>query len=275
MILVVKNADYSPVKIGDVVIPRDILEETLEVVNRYTSLSDKQVLALNDFIYGIINNNIKDKITQLCIPALAENVDEATMNCLNGEQAFMNVSSFAFESKELSLKVGDLATPQLYQNKGHDYLVSQTSNGVYVRQNKEPKKGECIFGTDSFAYFIRMQVAYDQFTVMTRDKGVSSYGGYNRDAENIFMGFNINNDINEFTIASGSFVKTVNYEASSDNVRANIVKFGNYNSSLAATDNWNPTKKTFGLVYSAFGLTTDEFLILKDLIEKLMYSLYE
>lgn len=278
MILVVNNADFSTVKIGNIEIPREMLDTTKEILKHYTSVNDKQALALNNFVYEITNDNLINKLTQLCIPALAGNKDEAIMNCLSGECAFKNTEALVFNNKELSVIGDELSTPRLIANPNNDssLLISHLSLGAYSRKNPGPVKGECIFGSDDFAYFIRMQVANDQFTTMTNSVSINLYS-FPMGDENIFWGCNINESEGKALEAAGTYSKEVDYVVTNgtDNTKITDIKFGHYNNTLAATSNWNRTNKTFGLIYSGANFTSAEFYKLKDCIEKLMISLYE
>lgn len=78
MILVLNNADFSDSNIGTIEIPRELSQFTKDFLTHYTkSFTDTQKYAVDDFLTGLIDSGIWNKLYFIFFPILAQNINEA------------------------------------------------------------------------------------------------------------------------------------------------------------------------------------------------------
>lgn len=85
MIIRLTNADFSRNNLGQIQFEREITEETLTLLSKYTkSLPETQKFAVQDFISGLKSNDIWSQIKQLYLPILSGSLSETMYNVKTG-----------------------------------------------------------------------------------------------------------------------------------------------------------------------------------------------
>lgn len=86
MINILKEADFSANNIGKVTIPVVLDDDTLAVLQYVTkySTSSPQALALDQFVVGMKENGLWDKVKFLALPAFANSLAECFINVKDG-----------------------------------------------------------------------------------------------------------------------------------------------------------------------------------------------
>lgn len=160
MIIVLNKADFSQTNIGKINLPEETyqpLDITTEVLGRFTTqFPVSKQKAVDTFFRTLSNAGILSKIKVLLLPLLADNIDEACTNVLDGEIAVTNKDSLtlnrkgikplvgksvAFLNSSRTVYIGHMAT---YVNSIGDYVVSGStkrtqfalSNGSYISMGK-------------------------------------------------------------------------------------------------------------------------------------------
>ena len=91
MIFVATNADASALNLGKISIKNigDVSKETYDVITAYgnKSLTDDQIIALDDFLIAFNNASWKSKVKRLVIPVLGNDVDNPTSSSAGVEYA--------------------------------------------------------------------------------------------------------------------------------------------------------------------------------------------
>lgn len=86
MIIVLKGADFSANNIGKIEVSRELDVKTNQLLSRYSKVLDtSKQYAVDDFVTGLYNNGLADKITCLLLPCLSSSLDEAMINAMNGD----------------------------------------------------------------------------------------------------------------------------------------------------------------------------------------------
>lgn len=81
MIIRLREADFSRKNIGKLELTKELSAEVTNILENYTrNLTETQKFALDDFITGLKNNNIWDKINVMYMPVLSNNLTEAFIN---------------------------------------------------------------------------------------------------------------------------------------------------------------------------------------------------
>ena len=86
MIVVLKGADFSANNIGKIEVSRELDVKTKQLLSRYSKVLDtSKQYAVDDFVTGLYDNGLADKITCLLLPCLSSSIDEAMINAMNGD----------------------------------------------------------------------------------------------------------------------------------------------------------------------------------------------
>lgn len=139
MIIVIKGADFSVNKIGNVVIPRDNLDTTTQsILNNYTkSVNQGVIYAFDDLVKSLKTNGIWNKIVFAYFPFLANTVSEALFEAKNNTPLSGTINSASVITTGYELDQYGLKTKKWVSGDGLNisslaYTYGINSNSAFI-----------------------------------------------------------------------------------------------------------------------------------------------
>lgn len=151
MIVVLKGADFSANNIGKIEVSRELDVKTKQLLSRYSKVLDtSKQYAVDDFVTGLYDNGLADKITCLLLPCLSSSIDEAMINAMNGDsmgQLNSNYwllrnnglvqTSMTYGTEDAITRIAAYANVPI--NNNH-YAVYNSENYEFTDRNNSPKQ---------------------------------------------------------------------------------------------------------------------------------------
>lgn len=105
--IAVKNGVQSSVATQTYTPSQSYDSDTEAIANRFSNITTAKKNALDTFVRSLKSSGVYSKIDYLALPAIADNVTEATQNALGGEGVVVNGTSVALSNNGLSPIIGE------------------------------------------------------------------------------------------------------------------------------------------------------------------------
>jgi hypothetical protein len=276
MIVVLKGADFSANNIGKIEVPRELDVKTKQLLSRYSKVLDtSKQYAVDDFVTGLYDNGLADKITCLLLPCLSSSLDEAMINAMNGDSMGQLNSNYW-----LLRNNGLVQTSVTY---GTNEAITRISAYVNVPINNNHY---AVYNSENYA-FVNTSDTAKQFPTR-RNAGVSFYDNCTSSTNSFWLntckygGVSINNAEADFSFGVQEFHQiTINDNTFSvkhgEEDKVDVVSETSFPSTyiddIGFCGNGNNGIKAHSLYSFGFAMTDEEQIIYARLVSNLMKAL--
>lgn len=273
MIIVLKGADFSANNIGKIEVPRELDVRTKELLSRYSATLDtNKQYAVDDFVTGLYNNGLADKITCLLLPCLSSSLEEAMVNALTGENmGVLNSSYWLLRNKGLVQTSIVYNTTEAITRIGA-YVDVPINNSHYAVFNSESYEYTNV--TDAAKQFPTRRNAgatfYDNCTASANELWLNSckYGGVAISASDSEFVFGVQ-QFHQINL-NGDTLRVKHGEGDIDSVVSETSFPATHIDAISICGNGSNGNKAHALYSFGFSMTDEEQAVYAHLVSELM-----
>lgn len=276
MIVVLKGADFSANNIGKIEVSRELDAKTKQLLSRYSKVLDtSKQYAVDDFVTGLYNNGLADKITCLLLPCLSSSLDEAMINAMNGDSmGLLNSNYWLLRNNGLVQTSVTYNTTEAI-TRISAYANVPINNNHYAVYNSE--NYEYINSTDSLKQFPTRRNAgasfYDNCTSSQGELWLygCKYGGVVISSAKAYFSFGVQ-EFHQITTNDNTLSVKHGEEDKVDVVSETSFP-STYIDDISICGNGNNGTKAHSLYSFGFAMTDEEQIIYARLVSNLMSAL--